>query len=60
MECTILEQGFIDRTPRGRVLSSNAYEYLGLKPKKKKAQLEMLSTDERDVYQSIRSDAYDE
>ena len=42
------------------MLSSNAYEYLGLKPKKKKAQLEMLSTDERDVYQSIRSDAYGE
>ena len=60
IEPYLLQQGFIDRTPRGRVLSSNAYEYLGLKPKKKKAQLEMLSTDERDVYQPIRSDAYDE
>ena len=60
IEPYLLQQGFIDRTPRGRVLSSNAYDYLGLKPKKKQAQLEMLSNDERDIYQSIRSDAYDE
>ena len=42
------------------MLSSNAYDYLGLKPKKKQAQLEMLSNDKRDIYQSIRSDAYDD
>ena len=60
IEPYLLQQGFIDRTPRGRVLSSNAYDYLGLKPKKKQAQLEILSNDERDIYQSNRSDAYDE
>ena len=60
IEPYLLQQGFIDRTPRGRVLSPNAYDYLGLKPKKKRAQLDMLSNDEQDIYQSIRSDTYDE
>ena len=42
IEPYLLQQGFIDRTPRGRVLSPNAYEHLGIQPKNKQAQLEML------------------
>ena len=50
IEPYLLQQGFIDRTPRGRVLSPNAYDYLGLKPNKKQAQLDMMSNDEQDIY----------
>ena len=38
IEPYLLQQGFIDRTPRGRVLSPNAYEHLGIQPKNKQTQ----------------------
>lgn len=34
IEPYLVQQGFIQRTPRGRVMSAKGYEYLGLKPKK--------------------------
>ena len=56
IEPYLLQQGFIDRTPRGRVLSSNAYEHLGIQPKNKQAQLDMLSNNKTDIYETSRSD----
>jgi Holliday junction DNA helicase RuvB len=35
----LIQAGFLDRTPRGRVATVRAYEYLGLKPPRKDAQL---------------------
>ncbi|PZQ44172.1 MAG: Holliday junction branch migration DNA helicase RuvB [Micavibrio aeruginosavorus] len=34
VEPYLLQQGFIQRTPRGRVVSAKGYQYFGLKPKK--------------------------
>ncbi len=34
IEPYLVQQGFIQRTPRGRVMSEKGYKYLGLKPKK--------------------------
>ena len=56
IEPYLLQQGFIDRTPRGRVLSSNAYEHLGIESKNKQAQLDMLSNNKTDIYETSRSD----
>ena len=56
IEPYLLQQGFIDRTPRGRVLSSNAYEHLGIQPKNKQAQLDMLSNNKTDIHETSRSD----
>ena len=56
IEPYLLQQGFIDRTPRGRVLSANAYEHLGIQPKNKQAQLEILSNNRTDIYETSRSD----
>ena len=56
IEPYLLQQGFIDRTPRGRVLSSNAYEHLGIQSKNKQAQLDMLSNNKTDIYETSRSD----
>ena len=56
IEPYLLQQGFIDRTPRGRVLSPNAYEHLGIQPKNKQTQLEMLSNNRTDIYETSRSD----
>ena len=56
IEPYLLQQGFIDRTPRGRVLSPNAYEHLGIQPKNKQTQLEMLSNNSTDIYETSRSD----
>ncbi|NCO03171.1 MAG: Holliday junction branch migration DNA helicase RuvB [Alphaproteobacteria bacterium] len=33
IEPYLVQQGFINRTPRGRVMSEKGYKYLGLKPK---------------------------
>ena len=30
----LIQQGFIQRTPRGRIVSDNAYHHFGLLPKK--------------------------
>ena len=56
IEPYLLQQGFIDRTPRGRVLSPNAYEHLGIQLKDKQTQLEMLSNNRTDIYETSRSD----
>lgn len=34
VEPYLLQQGFVQRTPRGRVVSAKGYQYFGLKPKK--------------------------
>jgi Holliday junction DNA helicase RuvB len=34
VEPYLLQQGFVQRTPRGRMVSVKGYEYFGLKPKK--------------------------
>lgn len=34
VEPYLLQQGFVQRTPRGRMVSAKGYEYFGLKPKK--------------------------
>lgn len=33
IEPYLIQQGFVQRTPRGRVISSKGYQYFGLKPK---------------------------
>jgi Holliday junction DNA helicase RuvB len=33
IEPYLMQQGLIQRTPRGRVISEKGYKYLGLKPK---------------------------
>jgi len=34
LEPFLIQQGFIQRTPRGRIVSDNAYHHFGLLPKK--------------------------
>jgi Holliday junction DNA helicase RuvB len=34
----LLQQGFLQRTPRGRVVTESAYEHLGLKPPLRRGQ----------------------
>jgi Holliday junction DNA helicase RuvB len=34
IEPYLIQQGFVQRTPRGRVISAKGYQYFGLKPKK--------------------------
>ena len=34
VEPYLLQQGFVQRTPRGRVVSAKGYQYFGLKPSK--------------------------
>lgn len=34
IEPYLMQQGFVQRTPRGRVISSKGYEYFGLTPKR--------------------------
>jgi Holliday junction DNA helicase RuvB len=45
IEPYLIQQGLVQRTPRGRVLSRKGFEYLGLKPKNN-PQLDLLSEDE--------------
>jgi Holliday junction DNA helicase RuvB len=42
IEPFLIQQGFLMRTPRGRMLASQAYSHLGLKPQKNPPQLELL------------------
>jgi Holliday junction DNA helicase RuvB len=42
IEPFLIQQGFLMRTPRGRMLASQAYSHLGLKPPKNPPQLELL------------------
>ena len=39
----LLQQGFLQRTPRGRVATARAFEYFGHKPKKLNAELPLFS-----------------
>jgi Holliday junction DNA helicase RuvB len=40
-----MQQGFVQRTPRGRVLASAAYGHLGLKPPATPAQTGLFADD---------------
>lgn len=42
IEPFLIQQGFLMRTPRGRMLASQAYSHLGLKPPKVPPQMELL------------------
>lgn len=42
IEPYLMQQGLVQRTPRGRMLSQKGFEYLGLKPISNTAQLNML------------------
>jgi holliday junction DNA helicase RuvB len=47
IEPYLIQQGFVQRTPRGRMLTDLAYEYIGLKPlRPRAAQLDLLAQDE--------------
>lgn len=50
IEPYLIQQGFLMRTPRGRVLTAQAFQHLGLKAPKQTAQLELIEGggDERD------------
>jgi Holliday junction DNA helicase RuvB len=43
IEPYLIQQGFVQRTPRGRMLTGQAYGYLGLKPPRAAAQLDLLA-----------------
>ena len=46
IEPYLIQQGFIQRTPRGRMLSDIGYRYLGLTPlRPPTAQLDLLAAD---------------
>jgi Holliday junction DNA helicase RuvB len=45
IEPFLIQQGFLMRTPRGRMLASQAYSHLGLKPPKTPPQLELLDNE---------------
>lgn len=42
IEPYLMQQGFVQRTPRGRMISVKGYEYLGMKPPKGAAQMDLL------------------
>lgn len=46
IEPYLLQQGLIQRTPRGRALSAKAFTYLGLKTPKNFQQMDLLNNDE--------------
>ncbi|HJT08581.1 MAG TPA: Holliday junction DNA helicase RuvB C-terminal domain-containing protein, partial [Stellaceae bacterium] len=47
IEPYLIQQGFVQRTPRGRMLTDLAYDYLGVKPLRPRAsQLDLLSQDD--------------
>jgi holliday junction DNA helicase RuvB len=46
IEPYLMQQGLIQRTPRGRVISEKGYKYLGLKPKVSVAQFDILETED--------------
>lgn len=46
IEPYLLQQGLVQRTPRGRVLSPKGFEYLGLRPARTSAQMDMLQEGE--------------
>jgi Holliday junction DNA helicase RuvB len=47
IEPYLIQQGFVQRTPRGRMLTDLAYDYLGVKPlRPRAAQLDLLGQDD--------------
>jgi Holliday junction DNA helicase RuvB len=46
----LIQKGMLERTPRGRKATRNAYEYLGLKPRGGSRQLELLGDDLTEGY----------
>src|SRR5690348_5293440 len=47
IEPYLIQQGFVQRTPRGRMLTDLAYEYLGVRPlRPRAAQFDLLSQDD--------------
>ncbi len=48
IEPYLIQQGFLMRTPRGRVLAPAAYRHLGLQPPKDPPQLDLLGDEELD------------
>jgi Holliday junction DNA helicase RuvB len=46
IEPYLLQQGLLQRTPRGRVLASKGFEYLGIRSKLSSAQIDALSEEE--------------
>ena len=46
IEPYLIQQGLLQRTPRGRVLAIAGYGYLGLEPQREAAQLPLLDPDE--------------
>jgi holliday junction DNA helicase RuvB len=47
IEPYLIQQGFVQRTPRGRMLTDLAYDYLGVKPlRPRAAQFDLLSQDD--------------
>jgi holliday junction DNA helicase RuvB len=50
IEPYLIQQGFVQRTPRGRMLTDLAYEYLGVRPlRPRAAQLDLLGEDEEEA-----------
>ncbi len=50
IEPYLIQQGFVQRTPRGRLLTDIAYDYLGLKPARPlAAQLDLLAAEEEEA-----------
>jgi Holliday junction DNA helicase RuvB len=45
IEPYLMQQGLVQRTPRGRMLSNKGFEYLGLKPKVAAEQIDLLQED---------------
>jgi holliday junction DNA helicase RuvB len=49
IEPYLIQQGFVQRTPRGRMLTDLAYDYLGVRPlRPRAAQLDLLGEDEEE------------
>jgi holliday junction DNA helicase RuvB len=46
IEPYLIQQGFLQRTPRGRVLAANAWKHLGMEPPRDAAQTALLFEDE--------------
>ncbi|GLQ06326.1 Holliday junction branch migration DNA helicase RuvB [Sneathiella chinensis] len=50
IEPYLIQQGFLQRTPRGRMLTKAAFDHLGLKfPKSVSSQLDLIAEDDSDV-----------
>ncbi len=48
VEPYLIQQGLLQRTPRGRVMSEAAFRHIGLSPRRSGTQFDLLATDEDD------------